>query len=50
MVFTGASWAIQSPAQPVGTKIFCHRCDVCSMQVNFMVVYPQTEYLPEANQ
>jgi MinD superfamily P-loop ATPase len=50
MIFTGASWMVQSPAQPVGTKIYCHRCDVCGMQVNFMTVYPRTEYLPEVNQ
>jgi hypothetical protein len=50
MVFTGASWEIKAATHPVGTKLFCHRCEICGSQVNYTVVYPRTEYVQEANQ
>ena len=51
MIFTGASWEIKGPGtHPIGTKLFCHRCEICGMQVNYMSVYPRTEYVQEANQ
>ena len=51
MIFTGASWEIKGPAtHPIGTKLFCHRCEICNVQINYTVPYPKTEYLHEANQ
>jgi hypothetical protein len=50
MIFTGASWEIKAATHPVGTKLFCHRCEICGLQVNYTVVYPRTEYIHEENQ
>ena len=51
MIFTGASWEIKGPAtHPIGTKLFCHRYEICNVQINYTVPYPKTEYLQEANQ
>ena len=50
MIFTGASWEIKAATHPVGTKLFCHRCEICGSQVNYTVVYPRTEYIHEENQ
>lgn len=48
MIFTGASWEIKGDA--IRSKLFCHRCEICNVQINYTVPYPKTEYLPETAQ
>ena len=48
MIFTGASWEIKDHA--THSKLFCHRCEICNVQINYTVPYPKTEYLPETAQ
>ena len=48
MIFTGASWEIKGHA--THSKLFCHRCEICNVQINYTVPYPKTEYLPETAQ